>query len=181
MNSRSHEIVLNNSSRNSTSMYKNLPWNSERKSDERQRIPKLKRIWSIMHLTLMVFGITIGAGHDPLWIRTQLLIIIDCIIDECFKIEWSYYNWFGKILEMTMYSKSSNRFNCLSRSMGFQRFDIELDNNVGVFFPGQVVSGKICILNNSGVKTFKSKKSSKRSKILIFFRCWLIFFSKLFM
>jgi len=40
--------------------------------------------------------------------------------------------------------------------MGFQRFDIELDNNVGVFFPGQVVSGKICILNNSSVKTFKS-------------------------
>jgi len=39
--------------------------------------------------------------------------------------------------------------------MGLQRFCIELDNSVGVFFPGQIITGKVHIWNNSGEKTFK--------------------------
>ena len=49
--------------------------------------------------------------------------------------------------------------------MGLQRFCIELDNSVGVFFPGQIITGKVHIWNNSGEKTFKGNKLGKNAKL----------------
>jgi len=39
--------------------------------------------------------------------------------------------------------------------MGFERFDIQLDSSVAVFFPGQIVSGKVRIWNATSEKSFK--------------------------
>jgi len=52
-----------------------------------------------------------------------------------------------------------------STTMGLQRFCIELDNSVGVFFPGQIITGKVHIWNNSGEKTFKGNKLGKNAKL----------------
>ena len=58
--------------------------------------------------------------------------------------------------------------------MGFERFDIQLDSSVAVFFPGQIVSGKVRIWNATSEKSFKGKESILTTQISQNYRFFLM-------